>query len=226
MENVFYVYVYLDPRKLNAEFQFEPFYVGKGKGARLYSHLKQTGRNGKVDKIKSIRRKGLEPVIIKYAENLSEENAYQLEVELIARIGRTCLKTGPLTNKLDGGFLGSASGERNSFYGKHHSDETKQVLSLRAKKWREEKPDQVLKMQKKWKETVEKDSSKFATFKDKNHSDETKRKIGKSNAIKQSGEKNSQFGTCWINKDGINKKIKKEDISLWQGWLQGRKMGV
>lgn len=39
------------------------------------------------------------------------------------------------------------------------------------------------------------------------------------------GENNSQFGTCWITKDEINKKIKKEDLEtyLLDGWLKGRK---
>ena len=40
----------------------------------------------------------------------------------------------------------------------------------------------------------------------------------------QQGEKNSQYGTCWITKDGINKKIKKEELEIFeqQGWKRGR----
>ena len=42
----------------------------------------------------------------------------------------------------------------------------------------------------------------------------------------QQGEKNSQFGTCWITKDGINKKIKKEELIDYinNGWIKGRKI--
>ena len=42
----------------------------------------------------------------------------------------------------------------------------------------------------------------------------------------QQGEKNSQYGTCWITKDGTNKKIKKEELSLYEseGWIKGRKI--
>ena len=60
----------------------------------------------------------------------------------------------------------------------------------------------------------------------KKHSEETKEKIGKSNSIKQKGENNSQFGTCWITKDGENKKIKKEELETFinQGWNKGRKL--
>ena len=40
------------------------------------------------------------------------------------------------------------------------------------------------------------------------------------------GEKNSQFGTLWITKDGLNKKIKKEELEnyLNDGWIKGRKI--
>ena len=49
----------------------------------------------------------------------------------------------------------------------------------------------------------------------------TYQKIGHSQ-----GEKNSQFGTCWIYNDQGNKKIKKEelDIYLAQGYNKGRKI--
>lgn len=58
------------------------------------------------------------------------------------------------------------------------------------------------------------------------HSLETKEKIGKKNSIKQRGKKNSQYGTCWINNNKENKKIKKEELEDWLniGWEKGRKM--
>ena len=42
---------------------------------------------------------------------------------------------------------------------------------------------------------------------------------------KYDGEKNPSFGTCWITKDGNNKKIKKEDLETYvnEGWVKGRK---
>jgi hypothetical protein len=53
------------------------------------------------------------------------------------------------------------------------------------------------------------------------HSDEVKKKIGKSNSEKQSGNKNSQYGTMWIT-DGLkNKKINKTDY-IPKGWKRGR----
>lgn len=49
---------------------------------------------------------------------------------------------------------------------------------------------------------------------------ETFNKIGH-----QQGKKNSQYGTCWITKDGINKKIPKTEIETYliDGWVKGRK---
>lgn len=64
------------------------------------------------------------------------------------------------------------------------------------------------------------------TMKDRKHSEETKNKISKANSISQKGNKNSQYGTCWITKDSINKKIKKELLQSYidDGWIKGRKM--
>jgi hypothetical protein len=64
----------------------------------------------------------------------------------------------------------------------------------------------------------------YNTFEGKQHSDETK-KIMSEKAKERTSDKNSQYGTCWITKDGINKKIKKDELEtfLTEGWFQGRK---
>jgi hypothetical protein len=58
----------------------------------------------------------------------------------------------------------------------------------------------------------------------KKHTIETKEKIGIKNSISQKGEKNSQYGTCWITNGLANKKIKKEELEnyLFNGWEKGR----
>lgn len=60
------------------------------------------------------------------------------------------------------------------------------------------------------------------------HKEETKKKqIDTYKKIKhQQGSKNSQYGTCWITKNGISKKIYKHEIDLYtkDGWIKGRKM--
>jgi len=55
----------------------------------------------------------------------------------------------------------------------------------------------------------------------KKHRKETTEKIGKANSINQLGERNSQYGTCWITNDIENKKIKRGD-DIPNGWKLGR----
>lgn len=58
------------------------------------------------------------------------------------------------------------------------------------------------------------------------HSEETKKKMSETKKGKYDGENNPSFGTCWVTKDGGNKKIKKEDLESYtsDGWVRGRKI--
>jgi hypothetical protein len=64
------------------------------------------------------------------------------------------------------------------------------------------------------------------SFEGRSHTEETKHKISESMGGKGIGNTNSQYGTCWITKDGSNKKIKKEDLNeyLEIGWVKGREL--
>lgn len=95
--NEYYVYIYFDPRNN------QPFYVGKGKDYRYLKHLKETKENTENYKkwsyIQGLRNKGLEPLIKKIQENISELNAYDIETNLIKKYGRKDIdKNGILTN--------------------------------------------------------------------------------------------------------------------------------
>lgn len=61
----------------------------------------------------------------------------------------------------------------------------------------------------------------------KKHTKETKNKIKKRHLETghQKGEKNSQFGTCWVYNDEESIRIKKEDLDEYisNGWKKGRK---
>lgn len=116
MNKKYYIYVYLDPRKpgkfeyLDLCFLYEPFYIGKGKGRRCYHHINEAkNKNSKIknrfniNKIKSILKNGYEPFIEKVYINISEEESYKKEINLIKEIGRKDLKSGPLTNLTFGG---------------------------------------------------------------------------------------------------------------------------
>ena len=82
----FYVYMLLDPRTDPPE----PFYVGKGTGARLLSHGKAAERDSDerlprptISRIRAIRKLGLEPnrVVVRHA--IDEEQAFLVEAALI-----------------------------------------------------------------------------------------------------------------------------------------------
>jgi hypothetical protein len=105
-----YVYVYLDPRKPGrfqyerTSFKYEPLYVGKGTGGRVYDHISNDCRNPIFKrKINRIRKLGLEPILKMQSVRLTEREAHKLEVKLISKIGRINRKTGPLCNLTDGG---------------------------------------------------------------------------------------------------------------------------
>ncbi|MCK9532489.1 MAG: NUMOD3 domain-containing DNA-binding protein [Gammaproteobacteria bacterium] len=132
---MFYVYAYLDPRKpgnfsYNGEnFDFEPFYIGMGKGKRYQAHLKTDSLNSncnpiKNGKIKHILDLGQKPIIIKLKENLSKQEAQLWEIHFIKVIGRYNLNLGPLSNLTNGG---------ESTAGMIHSESTKQLLSQQRK---------------------------------------------------------------------------------------------
>lgn len=94
---MFYVYQYIDPRTML------PFYIGKGKGDRIFKHLKEDKHNTENKKkyavIKHLQNMGLEPIIEKVAGNLTEDAAYTLEEQLIKKYGRRDIDEGGiLTN--------------------------------------------------------------------------------------------------------------------------------
>lgn len=110
MENNFYVYIYFDPRKPgdyiydDLKFDYEPFYVGKGKKDRIKSSLRIRNHSKfKEDKLRYFKREKIEIISYKIYENIDEEKAFKLEIEIINKIGRSDLKKGPLTNVTNGG---------------------------------------------------------------------------------------------------------------------------
>jgi hypothetical protein len=83
--NIYYVYAYL--RKSDNT----PYYIGKGKGNRAW------------DKGHSCTVPNDTSKIVLLKENIAEQEALNLEIELIAQYGRKDLGTGILRNLTDGG---------------------------------------------------------------------------------------------------------------------------
>lgn len=67
-------------------------------------------------------------------------------------------------------------------------------------------------------------------WKDRKHTEETKNKISEAHKLNkyQEGEKNSQYGTCWVYNEEGNLKIKKEELEeyLNKGYKKGRKLNI
>jgi len=154
---MYYVYCYKNPLKND-----EIFYIGKGKGNRMYDHLKNVLNNinsknqnrHKYYTIKNILVSGKLPIIEIMYDNLTEQQAYEYEKQLILQYKSS------LTNITNGGTGGDTitnnpnkliisdkirksntgkshgdaykkhmsemhSGKNNPFFGKHHTDENK-----------------------------------------------------------------------------------------------------
>jgi hypothetical protein len=157
---MYYVYVYLDPRKPSSHgFDHEPFYVDKGKARsgrdvfHLWEAKRTEGRCTKhrINRIRGILQEGLEPVILRVRTGLTPEEACNKEIDLIASLGRQDMGKGPLLNLTDGGE-GTAgriysnntrrkiseshadlSGEKHPSWGMKRSEETRKRIGAKSK---------------------------------------------------------------------------------------------
>lgn len=180
-------------------------YLGSGK--RLYYELNKYGRD-------SFKFEILE-------QFNSREELVQAEINLITEQdleNPNCLN---LKQGGSGGFTREAS-LRGSIKGN-----AKHIERLRQdNKYLQNKVTQLTTgFLKKW-ETDEKyreESLKRLSFKGKKHSLETIKKMKESHKGVGKGDKNSQYGTCWITNEIQNRKIFKGDL-IPEGWRLGRKL--
>lgn len=66
----------------------------------------------------------------------------------------------------------------------------------------------------------------WLTFKGRKHTPETLKLLKEKHKDIHKGERNSQYGTCWVRNEEGNKKIRKEELDkyLEMGYVKGRKM--
>lgn len=112
----FCVYAHVDPTLA------VPFYIGKGNFKRAMSLFRRNLFHQ--ERVQQIRSLGLEPIVEILFNDLSEEEALQIEEREIMRFGREDQGTGCLLNLTNGGEWGSP------MKGKTHSIETKRKMSL------------------------------------------------------------------------------------------------
>ena len=108
--NSFYVYGY--------SLYGEMLYIGKGKGDRLFNHFAdcQYGKTYWSKKLRKLIRNKTIPICGIIENSLSEQQAFDLEISLIAKYGRKDLKSGCLYNTCKGGT--GSSGHKMSIEGK------------------------------------------------------------------------------------------------------------
>ena len=207
---VFYVYVFL------REDRYTPYYVGKGKDYRC------TERTGRL--IKPPRDKSR---IVKIKENLTEEDAFELERTLIKFWGRKDLGTGVLLNRTDGGEgpAGKVLSEetKNKIRGYRHTEEAKE--KMRDRVYDEEYRERC--RQRRLGTTLSEETKKKISISStgRRHTEETKLKCSLTNKGRKHGEefrekcRERQTGKKWWN-NGTDNKLQKECPG--EGWVKGR----
>ena len=128
--NVFYVYVYIDPR------DGVPFYIGKGRDNRAYVHLTASAMQTGLDKgwffyrkLRKLLASGTSPEIRFLCKELTEDQSFYWETFFIIALGRRDIKTGCLCNHTNGG-------DGPSHKGHQHSEETKALIAEKLREIR------------------------------------------------------------------------------------------
>jgi hypothetical protein len=171
-------------------------YLGSGK--RLYYELNKYGRD-------SFKFEILE-------QFNSREELVQAEISLITEHD---LKNPNCLNCKPGGQGGFSSPEHAY---KFHAAGGKAVRKILAERLRER-----LKTDLEYRATlVERVKKHKKDWTGLQHSSETIQKMKDARTGQGKGDKNSQYGTCWITNEDKNKKINKGD-TIPEGWRLGRK---
>jgi hypothetical protein len=199
---IYYTYAFLREDRT-------PYYIGKGKGNRVYRR----------------RDKGIKPPkdkskILILKQNLTEEESFRHEVYMIAVFGRKDLGTGILHNKTNGG---------DGVSGAVVSDETRRKMSeaLKGKPRSKEIRRKISEAHKGKTHSEESRRNMSESQKGKTFSEETKRKLSESQKGKNHSEETrrkmseARKGKKWWNDGCGNCKMMLECPG--DGWRLGKK---
>lgn len=164
---MYYIYQLVDPRT------DLPFYIGKGQGNRCDDHFLETELNTdnrhKFYKIQFLQARGTPATVEKIVEGISsEDDAYQMETELILKYGRIGFEEGGILTNV---CLGN---QPPSHKGRPKTCEHRKSLSnsRKGKVMTEETKKKIL-------ESKRTNGTMKSGMQGKNHSEEAKEKIRK-----------------------------------------------
>jgi hypothetical protein len=95
LNNIYYVYAYLRSKDSTTAKAGTPYYIGKGVHNRAWEQHRRNNKGVHTPKDKSN--------IVILEQNLTDRQAKDLEIELIAKYGRKDINTGILENRTIGG---------------------------------------------------------------------------------------------------------------------------
>ena len=211
-----YHYIYKTTNLKNSK-----YYVGMHSTDNLEDGYMGSGKRLR----RSLNKHGKENFKFEILEFFSDRKSLiEREKELV---NEELLKDSLSMNLKKGGEGGFSNDEHRIKFtiegSKNGRDKTNEILKLRYgndEEWLKRFNSYVVK--KAWtKESYREKILKNIDWTGKKHKEESKKKIGEKNSIKQKGENNSQFGTCWITNGFKNKKIKKFE-TIPDGWVLGR----
>ena len=143
--------------------------------------------------------------------------------ELLVEAEKKAITPEMITDKNCMNLMGGGEG---GYVSEEHYQKTSRIGAQKTNEfmWSEENKEKYSKI---WSDNMKKKHEEgkitIPDWTNRKHSVESKIKMS-DKAKERVGEKNSQFGTCWVTKNGINKKIKKEELNKYQleGWVKGR----
>jgi hypothetical protein len=198
------------------------YYIGKHQTKKLNDGYMGSGKR-LWQAIKKYKIENFKKEILHIFDNEIDMNSKETELIILNR---------QTYNLCRGGYDGFGYINRNKLNVYHITKENAKELSTRGIKKKQDLFLNDTDWVERYRENLSKslkahfDNGGIGSFKNKNHTEETKTKIKLSSIGKHIGNKNSQFGTCWI-KNCLTRecsKINRIDLEYWMrlGWEIGK----